>query len=550
VKLLQLLREESRLEARRLLILATAAAIANVALLAIINAASGLAANRGINLRLGLMFGIAIVLYVLAQRAVMSQAVTEIERIIHRVRVRLIAMLQQTDLMAFEHIGHAAIYAGITRETSAITQSAPALVTGAQSVVLIVCASVYVASISLWGFVIAAGFMVLATLTQLRRMRLLAEQVRGTAAAEEAMFSGLSDILGGFKEIQMNSRRAQEIFADVSAVSSDAAELRVKTQLQWVDEYVRVQVIFLLLPGTAVFLAPRFSALATGDVVKITTAAFFLIGPIGYLGQTIQIVTTLNVAAENIFRLRALLAGAARPDRTASEAGRRARDFSEGFREVSLDGAVFQHRTDGTQGFVIGPIDLTIRAGEMLFISGGNGSGKSTLLKVLAGLYRPTSGTLRVDGVPLSPDEYQAYRDRVTAIFSDFHLFRRLYGFDPPTAERARELLAFVGLQDKTRLVGDRFETLDLSVGQRKRLALMVALLEDRPLVIFDEWAAEQDPGFRARFYREILPALKQAGKTLVVVTHDDRYFDVADRHVKMEEGAIVSDSDVAKAHR
>jgi putative ATP-binding cassette transporter len=550
VKLLALLRAESQLDARRLALLAAAAAVANVAILAIINAAAGLAARRDINLRLGLMFGIAIILYVLAQRALMSRAVAEIERIVHRVRVRLIAMLQRTDLTAFEHIGHAVIYAGITRETSTITQSAPALVTGAQSVVLILFASIYVASITFWGFLIGAAFMVLATLAQLRRMRHLGQQVHAAAVRENAMFEGLSDILKGFKEVQMSSRRAREIFADVSAASSEAADLRVKTQLQWVDEFVRIQVIFFLLPGTAVFLAPRFSTLASDDVIKMTAAIFFLIGPIGYVGQTIQVVTTLNVAAEHVFALQDLLAGAPQVERPAPARERLIRDFSEGFREVTLDGVVFQHRTDGTTGFAIGPVSLTIQAGEILFISGGNGSGKSTLVKVLAGLYRPSQGTLRVNGVALAPDEYQAYRDRLTVIFSDYHLFARLYGLDPPSSARARELLEDLGLQDKTRLAGDRFETLDLSFGQRKRLALMVALLEDQPLMIFDEWAAEQDPGFRARFYREILPALKRAGKTLVVVTHDDRYFDVADRHVRMEEGVIVSGSDGVKADR
>lgn len=546
MKLLQLLRAESQLSGRKLALLAVAAGVCNVTILAIINAAAGLAAVREVNLRLAVMFVIAVVLYVMAQRAVMSAAVAEIERIIHRIRVRLIGMLQRTDLPAFEHIGHAAIYAGITRETSAIAQAAPALVNGAQSAVLILFASLYVASLSVWGFLIGAAFMVLATTAQLRRMRQLAQQLHRSAARENEMFERLSDILSGFKELKMSSRRAREVFADASAVSSEAAELRVKTQLQWVSEFVRIQVIFFLLPGTVVFLVPQYTSVASEDVVKMTAAVLFLIGPIGYVGQSIQLVTTLNVAAENMLDLQALLASAVQPERPAA-AARWARDFAGGFREITLEDVTFQHRADGVQGFAIGPVSVTIRAGEMLFISGGNGSGKSTLIKVLAGLYAPAAGTLRVDGVPLAEDEHQAYRDRIAVIFSDYHLFTRLFGLDPPSPLRARELLESLGLQDKTRLIGDRFETLDLSFGQRKRLALMVALLEDRPLMIFDEWAAEQDPHFRARFYREILPGLKRAGKTLVVVTHDDRYFDVADRHLRMEEGVFMGTTDAAR---
>jgi putative ATP-binding cassette transporter len=542
LKLLQLLRSESQLNLTRLAFLAAAAGIANVAILAILNAGAGLAANREINFRLAVMFVIAIILYVLAQRAVMARVVTEIERVIHRVRVRLVGMLQQTDLMAFEHIGRAIIYAGITRETTVISQAAPALVTGLQAGVLILFASVYVATLSFWGFVIGATFMALATVAQLRRMRSLGEEVRRAGERENEMFEILSNVLEGFKEIQMNSRRARAIFADVSRASSEAAELRSKTQLQWVQEFVRIQVIFFVLPGTAVFLAPRFSDLASEDVVKLTTAVLFLVGPIGYLGQSIGAFTALNVAAENVFALQNLLVSAQREP--AAVPDRWARDFAEGFSEIALERVTFQHRLDGGQGFVMGPASLTIRCGELLFISGGNGSGKSTLIKILAGLYKPAEGTLRVDGRPLTDDEYQAYRDRIAVIFSDYHLFARLYGLDPPPPARARERLEYLGLQEKTRLVGDRFDTLDLSVGQRKRLALMVALLEDRPLMIFDEWAAEQDPGFRAKFYREILPDLKRAGKTLVVVTHDERYFDVADRHLRMDEGVLVGSDD------
>jgi putative ATP-binding cassette transporter len=544
VKLLQLLRSESRLDVPRVGLLAAAAGASNVVILAIINAAAGLAVNREVNLRLALLFGITIVLYVLAQRAVMARVIAELERVIHRVRVRLIGMLQQADLTAFEHLGRAEIYAGITRETTTISQAAPALVTGVQAGVLILFASVYIASLSLWGFLIGAVFMVLATTAQLRRMRALSGDVRRAGERENEMFDILSNILEGFKEVQMSSRRAREIFADVSRASSEAAELRIDTGLKWVQEFIRIQVIFFLLPGTAVFLAPRFSDLASSDVVKMTTAVLFLVGPISYLGQSIGAFTTLNVAAENIFALQALLARAAKREPTTPVPGRYPRDFADGFREISLDRATFQHRVDGTQGFVMGPVSLTVRANEILFISGGNGSGKSTMIKVLAGLYRPVEGSLKVDHIPVADDEYQAYRDRIAAVFSDYHLFRRLYGVDPPSPARAREHLESLGLQDKTRLVGDRFDTLDLSFGQRKRLALMVALLEDRPLMIFDEWAAEQDPGFRAKFYREILPDLKRAGKTLVVVTHDDRYFDVADRHLRMEEGVLAGDAD------
>ena len=106
-------------------------------------------------------------------------------------------------------------------------------------------------------------------------------------------------------------------------------------------------------------------------------------------------------------------------------------------------------------------------------------------------------------------------------------------------------LLAEFRLADKTELSDDEFSTLDLSGGQRRRLALIVSLLEKRPILLLDEWTAEQDPEFRIKFYHELLPEMMKAGLTVVVITHDDRYLDELDltaRRIRMDEGRIVEE--------
>ncbi|HEX8619804.1 MAG TPA: ATP-binding cassette domain-containing protein, partial [Thermoanaerobaculia bacterium] len=150
-------------------------------------------------------------------------------------------------------------------------------------------------------------------------------------------------------------------------------------------------------------------------------------------------------------------------------------------------------------------------------------------------------GIIRVDGRTLTPEMYESYRGLFAAVFSDYHLFHRLYGLLDAADDEIQRRLELIEMQEKTRVADSRFETLDLSGGQRKRIALLVSLLEDRPICIFDEMAADQDPGFRRKFYQEILPLLKQEGKTIVAVTHDDRYFGDADRLLKMDEGRIVN---------
>jgi putative ATP-binding cassette transporter len=202
---------------------------------------------------------------------------------------------------------------------------------------------------------------------------------------------------------------------------------------------------------------------------------------------------------------------------------------------------VFQYPDRGTGSvFRLGPVDLEARAGEILFIVGGNGSGKSTLLKALTGLYHPQSGSITLDDTLLAQDSAVWYRSHFAAVFSEYHLFERLYGLYDVAPERVRELLATMQISDKTAFENGRFTTLDLSHGQRKRLALLVAILEDRPILVLDEWAADQDPPFRRYFYEELLPSLKREGRTIIAVTHDDKYFGMADRVVKMEYGEFV----------
>lgn len=194
---------------------------------------------------------------------------------------------------------------------------------------------------------------------------------------------------------------------------------------------------------------------------------------------------------------------------------------------------------DGFTLFEVGPLDLNIRQGEVLFIVGGNGSGKSTLLKLLTGLYPPSGGSMTLDGATIGPETYQTYRELFSAIFADFHLFRKLYGLESPDEQKIRELLREMELTRKTRYADRRFSDIDLSSGQRKRLAYIAALLEDKPIYVFDEWAADQDPIFRKYFYNNLIGDLRTMGKTVIAVSHDDRYFNRADRVLKMEEGIL-----------
>ena len=144
---------------------------------------------------------------------------------------------------------------------------------------------------------------------------------------------------------------------------------------------------------------------------------------------------------------------------------------------------------------------------------------------------------LRINGEPVPTP--QTLRSLFATVLSDYHLFSRAYGIPEPDRKQVEALLSRMGLAGKTVWRDGGFSTLALSSGQRKRLALILAILEDRPILVFDEWAADQDPKFRRVFYEEILPDLRAAGKTVIAVTHDEKYFGHADRHLYMSEGLI-----------
>jgi putative ATP-binding cassette transporter len=214
------------------------------------------------------------------------------------------------------------------------------------------------------------------------------------------------------------------------------------------------------------------------------------------------------------------------------------------FESIVLEGVTHRYfREKENDVFTLGPVNLSFRPGELVYLIGGNGSGKTTLAKMLVGLYTPESGRILLNGEEVGEAQRDAYRQHFSVVFSDFFLFDTLLGIRLDNVDRAAHaLLEDLQLAHKVKIENGVFSTLELSQGQRKRLALLVSYLEDRPFYLFDEWAADQDPLFKDVFYRRLLPALKAKGKTVVVITHDDRYFHLADRYIKLDFGQVIEE--------
>ncbi|HEX6642427.1 MAG TPA: cyclic peptide export ABC transporter [Thermoanaerobaculia bacterium] len=533
MKLIALLRQESTVSLRRLCVLAALAGLSSALVLPIINTAARLASHRESSFRLLLLFLLIVTIYAISQRVFMVEAIAEVEVVLDRVRTRLVDKIRRCDLGPLEEIGRTMIYASISKDTTTISQASLVLVMSAQFSILLFFTALYVLVLSPLAFLLTGLCTVAIVIGYRSRILKIMAQMAQSARKENELFDTLTHMLEGFKEVRLNRARSDALFRRFTEVSRSVAELKSTSMAKISTTFVLSQVWFYLLLGVIVFVVPRLSLTFTEQVMAVTTAVLFMVGPITSLVGAAQNLAGADAAVGNIAAIEQIL------DKSLSPFVDEVQPWSK-FRTITFDDVVFHYGNEDGGTFTVGPIDLTIHAGETLFIAGGNGSGKSTLLKLITALYFPSRGTIRIDGKELTPDRYDSYRSLFSTVFTDFHLFRRLYGlYDVSQAEIDRNL-ALIELQDKTGVVDSEFETLDLSGGQRKRLSLLVSLLEDRPIVVFDEVAADQDPNFRRKFYKELLPLLKSQGKTIVAVTHDDKYFDEADRLLKMDEGRLV----------
>ncbi|MFC7518446.1 cyclic peptide export ABC transporter [Herbaspirillum sp. GCM10030257] len=425
----------------------------------------------------------------------------------------------------------------------------------------------------------------------LRRGMFLARKLRD----EAIVFNSHSlSLLYGIKELQLNARRRRWFRLTGFEFSSRRMAKLDYFQTAWYTAGGNIdEIVYYIIVGSFIF---GVSAMFTPEPVVLTAsimALMYVIGPVRSLVATIPQVGQGVVACERLSdfgfplankEIQALLqdppdswqqpAGewvcvdvqdvrvsygendasgalaegcreiedADNPEQPSSEFGNDVQSLlnAGGTADVFHAGSPRRSGSGGRCKFELGPVNLQIRPGELVFIVGSNGSGKSTLAKVLTGLYAPTEGQILLDGVAVNAGNLERYRNLFTSVFTDFHLFDRVLGNDSQheNVARAKELLVKLGLADKIEIVRNRFSTTKaLSNGQRKRLSLICAYLEDRPIFVLDEWAADQDPEFKQYFYEVLLDELRRQGKCIVVISHDDRYFELADRVVRLKEG-------------
>ncbi len=542
--LLDFFKKESDVPKGPIIFMGILSGIANSIVLGVINQGAQKVSNNEEVTQLAFIFLISVALFIYTRKYSLSQATIMVEQAIRRVRVRITDKIRRTELTFVEKNDRAQIYTYLTQDTNLISQSGLTVISAIQSVVVIIFCSIYVAILSPVGFlIIAVGFTV-AALLYLSHSKAISKEIHLSITKEAEFFGILNHVLDGFKEIRINRRKSDDVFHYVEKISVETEQIKISTGLKFVTDIMFSRVFSNSLLGIVVFVMPLFSPTHATIVIKITATVLFLISPIEAIVGAIPMFARATASIENITKLEASLDevlqqnphSSQMDDRTIEE---NVAEFAR-FQRIQFEQINFQY-TDktGMATFRVGPIDLTVEREEILFIVGGNGSGKSTFLKLLTGLYYPLSGSISIDGEELDRTNYQAHRELFSIIFTDFHLFDRLYGLQNVDDKRVKSLLQMMELDKKTKYLNGQFSQLDLSTGQKKRLAFIAAVMEDKPIYIFDELAADQDPQFRKHFYEEILPDLRRQGKTIIAVTHDDSYFHCADRVLKMELGQL-----------
>lgn len=446
------------------------------------------------------------------------------------------ARVMAADFRRLEEIGGPRVHSALSEHSAKVADffvSVPAILVNA---ITVAGCMVYLALLSWHVFLAAVVIIVLGSLgyhvAHLRAIR----HLDAAAKEQDRLFDHFRALVEGAKELRLNAAKRARFGSEMLGASIDRVR-RGRT---------RGMSIFVVSTAWGNFLIYAFIGLVLfalvgelPDRAKVMTGfALVFVYMVAPLEQLLLVLPRANLARVSAARIdeitRDLQPGGADAAPSQAQDARAA---------LTLQGVRHRYYHESAdEMFELGPIDLVFEPGQLNFLVGGNGSGKTTLAKLLVGLYRPDAGTLSLNGDAIADADRDRYRQHFSAIFSDFHLFERLLDTPSPALDaRGNALLAKLHLQHKVQVQGGAFTTRALSQGQRKRLALVVAYLEDRPFLVFDEWAADQDPVFKQVFYLELLPELKAMGKTVLVISHDDRFFHVADRVIRMENGQVLA---------
>jgi putative pyoverdin transport system ATP-binding/permease protein len=520
------------------LIAGTLSGASNAALLAVINAV--IRRNGGPSASLVWAF-VALCVVFAVSRYLSDLLLNRLgQGALYKLRMDLCRQILAAPLRHLEQLGPARLLGTLTDDVPNITSTILFVPILCMNATVSLGCLVYMGFLSPLLLTIVLGFMVVGIIGYQFPVIKAQAVFRKARSEGDAILSHFRAVTQGAKELKVHTRRRRAFLDQV--LEPTAASFRrlnitgmriYNAAASWGNTLVFVVV------GLIIFGLASFQHLNTVTLTGYTITLLYMMTPLQVLMNTLPTLGRANVALNNVKRLGLSLTEKGTEETGAEE------ELLRDWKRLELLSVTHIYQREGESGnFVLGPLNLVFSPGEMVFITGANGSGKTTFAKLLVGLYAPETGEVLLDGSPIrTAEEKEKYRQLFSVVFSDFFLFEQLLGLDEIGLEaRAQQLLYELKLANKVQIEKGRFSTTELSQGQRKRLALLTTYLEDRPIYLFDEWAADQDPHFKEIFYLHLLPELKARHKTVFVISHDDRYYYIADRVLKLEEGQVVSD--------
>jgi putative ATP-binding cassette transporter len=527
--------QEGSLELRNILIISVLVGLISTCLVALVNYSASTGVIDGNNYLVFFLYSILVLCFWQFSRKANRQNIKNTQLLIHRYKMRIMKRVIQSDLLSIHEVGSAAILNALGRDSQVVSQSIPMIVSTATSISIISFLIFYIAFQSFSAFFILLGSIFLLILGSTKALINTQNAVKIAWDKEGKLFSLFSEFLSGLKEIKMHKHRAKDIAVDVVKESREAKELKSLALTSISNYFSFIQTMLYVMVGLMVFVVPILSGDVTNNIASIATTTLFIVGSLSGVVQAIPSLSQADASAAELFKIEDRLSSINNINNTVTD------QFPK-IDKIELNNIQYEYKfSENGHPFLLGPLTTTFEKNKIYFIRGSNGSGKSTFIKILLGLIKPQSGKIMFDNTIVNDSNIDGYRNLFTVIFSDFHLFNKLYGlFDAEDIE-IEKWLKLLEIDGIITLSNGLFGNLNLSTGQKKRVALLVALLENRDFLILDEWASDQDPEFRKKFYFVILPFLKSIGKTIIAVTHDDAYYTTADKVIYIEQGLIRS---------
>lgn len=464
------------------------------------------------------------------------------KKVMVSLRLHLCNKILNAPLRLLEQLGFPRLIATLTGDVRSIASAYIFLPMLCMNFAILLGCLIYLCWLSPLLLVASLIFMAIGVISHQLPMVKTLQYISRSRETTDVVFKHLRGLIEGIKELKMHRRRRNEFYFKLIEPHTKAMEEDNATgEIIFAAAGSWGHILFFIFIGLVLFAAPRLKPIDSIVVTGYTLTILYMMAPLEFVLGFLPNLTRANVAMKKIDTLTNSI-----DEQLVIEAAADS-EVNPSWRSIDLAGIQHAYRRENEEAeFTLGPIDLSLRPGELVFITGGNGSGKTTLAKILVGLYIPKEGEIRLDGKPITDEHRDNYRQLFSVVFSDFYLFENLLGLSDFNIDtKAQEYLAKLQLDRCVKIEEKTLSTLELSQGQRKRLALLTAYLEDRPIYVFDEWAADQDPQFKDIFYFELLPRLKAAGKTAIVITHDDRFYHVADRVVKLNYGLIEFDNEL-----